>query len=359
MEITESQKNQIIHRVEQVLKDNFTGPKSEVKLNRDRLNFACPYCGDSTNQHKKRANIYWKNLMYHCFNDGCGKHTNLVSFLKDFNRSVSTKEDLTFFLDYIRTNQVHTPTKEYLEVSVFQELKDYSIPLDLIKEKLNLVSPSENFKISQYLKSRFMHLKMDRFLYSEKADQLYIFNLTPDGKNTIGWQIRNFKERKTKYVSYNIEKINHLILDKKIESSEEEIIKMNTLSLFFNIFFVNFSKPVTIFEGPIDSFLMSNSIAITGSDKPTDMFDEITNIRYLLDNDLAGRRIMEYKLKRRKKVFMWNKLFKDFKIQPRLAQMKAIKDLNDLIEYCWKTKNDAVKYLDKYYTENPLDIRSV
>jgi hypothetical protein len=134
---------------------------------------------------------------------------------------------------------------------------------------------------------------------------------------------------------------------------------MNTLSLYFGIFYTDFSKPVTIFEGPIDSFLVSNSIAITGSDKPTDMFDDISTIRYLFDNDNAGRRIMEWKLKKRKKVFMWNKLMRDYKIQPRLANMKQVKDLSELIEYCWKTKNDAIKNLDKYYTDNPLDIRSV
>lgn len=359
MEITESQKNQIITKVELVLRDNFSGPKSEVKLHRDRLNFACPYCGDSTNIHKKRANIYWKNLIYHCYNDGCAKHTNLVNFLKDYDRSINNIEDLTFLLDYIRTNQVVKITKEYLEVNVFQELKDYSIPLSTIKKKLNLVDSSESMKLEKYLKGRFMHNRLEHFLYSPKMEQLYIFNLTADKKSVVGWQIRNFDPGRTKYVSFNIEKINHLILDKKINLSEEQIIKMNTLSLFFGIFYTDFSKTTTVFEGPIDSFLITNSIAITGSDKPTDMFDEISTIRYLFDNDFAGRRSMEDKLKRRKKVFMWNKLVRDFKIQPRLADMKTIKDLNDLVKYCWKTKNEAIKHLDKYYTDNPLDIRQV
>lgn len=359
MELKESQKDQITTRVEQILRTNFSGPKSEIKIHRDRLNFACPYCGDSTNVHKKRANIYWKNLIYHCYNDGCGKHTNLVSFLKDYNRAINNIEDLSFFLDYIRHNQVITPTKEYLEVNVFQELKDYAIPLSTIKAKLNLVTPSENMKIEKYLKARFMHHRMEHFMYSEKAQQLYIFNLTADKKNTVGWQIRNFGKDRTKYVSFNIEKINHLVLDRKIDLLEDQIVKMNTLSLFFGIFYADFTKPVTIFEGPIDSFLISNSIAITGSDKPTDMFDDISTVRYLFDNDLAGRRVMEQKLKRKKRVFMWNKLMRDFKIQPRLANMKSIKDLNELIEYCWKTKNEAIKNLDKYYTDHPLDIRNV
>jgi hypothetical protein len=105
--------------------------------------------------------------------------------------------------------------------------------------------------------------------------------------------------------------------------------------------------------------LCSNSIAISGVDKPTDMFDEIPTIRYFFDNDRAGKKEMEFKLKRRKKVFMWEKILRDFKIQPRLAKLEKIKDFNDLLKYCWIQKNEAVKHLDKYFTENPLDIRSV
>jgi hypothetical protein len=79
----------------------------------------------------------------------------------------------------------------------------------------------------------------------------------------------------------------------------------------------------------------------------------------MFDNDLAGNRVMESKLKKRKSVFMWNKLHKDFKLQPRKVEMKEIKDLNDLIEYCWKTKNEAIKKIDEYYTNNPLDLRNI
>lgn len=359
MEISQNQKDLISSKVNQILQENFKGPKSEIKFHKDRLNFACPYCGDSSNEHKKRANLYWKNLIYHCYNDGCRKHTNIVNFLKDYEHPITNTKDLTFYLDYIRANQIVTANKDYLEINSFQNLKEYSIPLSAIKEKLKLVTPNESMKIEKYLKSRFMHFRLDHFMYSEKENQLFIFNLTPDKKSAFGWQIRNFSKNKTKYVSYNIERANEMILSRKINLSDEEILKMNTLSLYFGITSTDFSKPVTIFEGPIDSFLIPNSIALTGADKPTEMFDDISTIRYLFDNDLAGRRIMEFKLKRKRKVFMWNKLHKDFKIQPRLANMKQIKDLNDLIEYCWKTKNEAIKKIDEYYTDNPLDLRNI
>jgi hypothetical protein len=358
MELNEVKKNQIESKVSYILGQNFTGEKAQLRSFRDRLNFACPYCGDShENHHKKRGNLYFNNLFFHCFN--CSKHVNLVSFFKDHNQSINSTDDLSFYLDYIRNNQVVKVTKDYLEANVFSQLKEYSIPIKEIKEKLRLVDSSESMKLEKYLKARFMHRHLDYFLFDSYRDQLYIFNLTPDKKSTIGWQIRNFKENRTKYVSYNIEKINHLILEKSINCTEEDIAKMNTLSLYFGIFHTDFTRSVNIFEGVIDSLLLSNSIAITGADKPTEMFDDIPTIKYFFDNDIKGRKIMEFKLKKRKKVFMWNLLLKDFKIQPRLADMKSVKDLSDLVEYCWKTKNDAIKNLDRYYTENPLDIRNV
>lgn len=359
MELADKNREELTIKVQSIVRTVFNGPKSEIRPFRDRLNFACPYCGDSTDIHKKRANIYWKNLMYHCFNDGCQKHTNLVSFLKDFDSPISNKEDLSLYLDYIRANKVSFATKEYLEIDVFSSIKEYSIPIETVKQKLRLLHPSQNLKIEKYLKSRFMHHHLDNFLYDPKKNQLYVLNLTPNKQLVTGWQIRNFGEGKTKYVSFNIEKINYLILDRKIEKNEDDIAKMNTMSLYFGIMSTDFTKTVTIFEGPIDSFLVKNSIAITGVDKPTEMFDDISTIRYFFDNDVPGRKTMESKLKKKKKVFMWNQIHKDYKIQPRLADMKSVKDLNDLFTYCWKTKNDAIKNVDKYFTDNPLDIRAI
>ena len=249
MEIAETQKEQVIRKIQSILYGQHSGPKREMKVNRDRLNFACPYCGDSSDPYKKRGNLYWKSLQYHCYNGGCSKrHTNLIEFLKDFDQPISDKTDLMFFLDYIRVNQVVIPTKDYLELGIFENLIEHAIPLSTIKEKLNLVEPYENLRIERYLKGRFLFNKMHNFMYDPKAEQLYIFNLTPDLKRTVGWQIRNFKPGKEKYVSYNLEKINDIILNKRIELHSDELIKMNTLSIYFGLMLVNFEKPVTVFE---------------------------------------------------------------------------------------------------------------
>lgn len=343
--------------LDSILRERFSGEKSSPKLYRDRINFACPYCGDSHGgSHKKRGNIYWKNLKFHCYNGGCPKpHTTVVEFLKDNGKSFNSKDELVNVLDYIRENQVVIPTKDYLEIGIFDELKRGAIPIDEVKQKLGLIDPTQDARIHAYLKARFMHYRMEFFAYDKSKDQLYIFNLTPDRKSVLGWQYRNFGRRtnEAKYVSYNMEKMHLLVREKMLEGSNETVTRLNTLSLYFNIMLTDFTKPVTVFEGPLDSFLCKNAIAISGIDKPIDMFNELPNVRFLFDNDIIGRKKMEELLKRKKSVFMWNKLVRDFKIR------ENVKDLQDLFTYSWKYKNTAVKNYEQYFTNNPLDIRSV
>ena len=61
--ISSGMKARIIDKVVRVLHHNHNHPEKRRYLeSRDRLNFACPYCGDShDNPRKKRGNIYWND----------------------------------------------------------------------------------------------------------------------------------------------------------------------------------------------------------------------------------------------------------------------------------------------------------
>jgi hypothetical protein len=143
---------------------------------------------------------------------------------------------------------------------------------------------------------------------------------------------------------------NELDRDFNINSGSE---KMNTLSLYYNIMKVDLSKTFTIFEGPTDALLFPhNSIALSGINKNSDMFDDMTTARYFFDNDVIGRKTMEQKLKRKKSVFMWKKFLKENKIED-------CKDFNDLIRFCYFHKNNAYKNLDKYFTTSPYDLINI
>ena len=79
MSIEELDRSYIKSKIQEIL--NHAHPEQQKKYIKDypeRLNFACPVCGDSQKQlTKKRGNLYFKNMMYICFNEGCN-----MSFLK-------------------------------------------------------------------------------------------------------------------------------------------------------------------------------------------------------------------------------------------------------------------------------------
>jgi len=347
--ITNEVKQNIISKISQLLGSQFNGPKSQIKQGYDRLNFACPYCGDSADNHyKKRGNLYWKTLMYHCYN--CSKHTNVVALLKDFEVGLTNKVEVKSVLQFISQNQVVHQSTEYLQIGVFKTLENLSIDRNEFIQKMKLKEIEPNTVGHKFIRSRFLLNKLKHFAWSDSKNQLFIFNLTKSDR-IIGYQVRNFDPSKAKYVSFTIEKMyDELGMKFDVESPA----KINTMSLYYNIMIVDLSNTFTVFEGPTDALLYpQNSIALSGINKNSDMFDEFTNVRYFFDNDKIGKQTMIDKLKNRKNVFMWKKFKKDHGITDRL------KDFNDLIRYCYFNKSSAFKTLDKYFTSNPYDIRNI
>ena len=124
-----------------------------------------------------------------------------------------------------------------------------------------------------------------------------------------------------------------------------------TISTLFGILNINFTRPVTIFEGPIDAKFINNSLALCTVGRNVEQFTDIPTIRYMFDNDYEGKAKMIQKLKKGQTVFMWDKYLKDFGI-PK----KKVKDLNDLVKYEFKNRTGCLNELDKYFTNNHLDL---
>jgi len=343
----------IIDKLQDILNERFdSSEKRYIKKRQMRLQFACPYCGDShTDLHKKRGNIYFKNLTFNCYNAGCNKHTNILGLFKDFGKSVNNLDTLSVFLDYIKENKV-SRIANVNETHSFSLFRDWSIELSEIKKALNLFEIKDCSKMSSYIKGRMLLHKSEYFLSNETEDKLFIFNFLPGTTKVIGLQLRNFKSS-IKYESFNLEKLNEVVYKRVVDVDLEDLAELNAYSLYFNILNSDFSKTLTVLEGPLDSFFIPNSIALTGLNKSLDILDDIDSVRYLFDNDKEGIKKMEELLRTRKYVFMWKKLIKDYKIEDK------IKDINDLVLWSYKNKSDAFFKINLYFTNNPLDIRDV
>jgi len=341
----EEYKQHILALVSNVVQDRFRNisPKQKIKPFKDRITFACPYCGDSTQNHyKKRGNIIlsgkYKNY-FKCFNCGMFKRVDL--FFKDYNTDLNLD-----VINYISNNleDFSNSIGETINSSVLFDIDNIekcAIDRQELKNRFNLIEVKES-SVLPWLQNR-LQFKQENFLYNPLKNYLVILNLTPN-KKIIGLQKRTLKPKKGEpiYMTYNISK-----LYKLFGKTEKIPDYLNTISQLFNILRIKFNLPITLFEGPLDAFLFKNSIGNAGVHKA---FPFELPIRYWFDDDESGRKKAIQKIENKESVFLWEKFKKDYNIP-----YKKKWDLNDILIY---GKKNNIKFInfDIYFSNNPLDI---
>lgn len=349
IQLTEELKDKIRYALKQVVSQ--VHPEPNKKLLKDmhgRITCACPYCGDShSDDTKKRGNIFWDTLQYHCYN--CSYHTNLYSFLKDHEVKLATSDDSFMVIDYIKQNKIQVNSESVLKHDALKKVQELSIDIDTFKSKFKAKVIEPGDWIWFQLKDRLLHNRVDDFLYSEKEHRLWILNFGADNK-IIGAQTRRMKGYGQRYLTYDLPKL-YEEMGQPLELSNEELTSLTKVSTLFGIMQLNFQRSITIFEGPLDAKFMANSLALATAGRSTDDFDEIPTVRYMFDNDATGKKKMAEKLKKGRPVFMWSKFLKENGLDTY-----NIKDLNDLILKCFELKIDAHKKIDQYFTSSQLDL---
>jgi hypothetical protein len=167
--------------------------------------------------------------------------------------------------------------------------------------------PLDRTKIYVYLQKR-LQPDLTKFSWNEEKQQLYIFHLIPETTKVLGYQIRNFKYQ-PKYMTFKLSKIYE---DFAMEVPDE-VYEIDDISTTFGILSLDFSKPVTVFEGPLDAFLYRNSAATCSSN--IDFPIELSTLRYMYDCDKAGKTAAMEKIQKGTPVFLWRKLLADTGIQ--------------------------------------------
>lgn len=340
-----------IHDVlSKILNETFLEPsKKNIIVHDDRLQFSCVFCHDSKdNPFKKRGNIYLDTMMYHCYNGGCDTHISLLNFLKTFNRLNDFTDEELSYIKNVNNNQSDKHEKyinlkyDILNLSISNYAIEYGIDKNIIKKEHNLVDIN-NSNIKYYLLNR-LQKNWDHMLYDEIKNEIYIFN-EYDNK-VIGYQKRTFNKT-AKYLTYNYSRI-YKMYNLNFNINDDILMKLNILSLLFGIFYIDFNKYITIFEGPFDSFLYPNSVATCSANNKFPF--ELQNIRYIFDNDETGiKRTIEV-LKENKYAFIWEKYLKENNIT------ENIKDLTDLLLYFKKHPNQKFLHFANYFSNSIYDI---
>jgi hypothetical protein len=313
--------------------------KRKILPKHGRLNFACPYCGDShQTDHKKRGNIYTETGFFKCYN--CGKGRSLEGFLKDFKKFLTT-EELLLAREINESGKIERKPIDPMMLYDVDSLNKWSIERSTIEETFNLI-PLDKTKIFIYLKKR-LQPDLTKFSWNGDRQQLYIFNMIPNTTRVLGYQIRNFRST-PKYLTFKLSRIyEELNLD-----YGPEVEELDDISTTFGILGMDISKPVTVFEGPLDSFLYRNSIATCSSNIDSPI--ETTTLRYLYDFDKAGREAALKKLNAGGTVFLWKKFFNEAGLDEPLKKM----DLTDLVVMA-KRKGLKIPRISDYFSNDKYD----
>ena len=350
---------QIVEPIKLILQKRFPGDLERQhivsRLNGRRLNFCCPYCGDShESARKKRGNFYSEWLYFKCYNGGCEEYVDLLKMIEDFkvdsmlsdNEKTDVKLRIKASRETARKQQILRNELSY-EALTNTDFTKILVPRQALMKKLGLMEIHQKSPMGVYLTKR-CQLADERFAWDPKKKRLFIFNLDPKSEWVFALQTRQFNGyTKAKYLTYNLSGIWSKMMFNEDEEFLEKAREIDHISTIFNVLRINFNYNITLFEGPLDSFLYPNSVGLCSinNDFPFD----VENYRYLQDNDNAGRSKAMEIINGGNQVFLWRSFIQDFELHG-----KKLKDYNDLIIY---QRANGVDFgnLDKYFSTHKYD----
>jgi hypothetical protein len=362
--------------VQEVLNREFTSTeRRRITEDSSSVVMCCPICGDSKDERKKRGHLYLDTLKYVCYNEGC--NSNLDQLCKKYKVQIDPAKKMEI-IQHLNEQVTYDSYEDNLLDARFNELLDIN---DLVASFGNNDHGITDFKpvvvggiVDSYLLRRGItedlrgNIWQAKSWISEERYENVICLLNKGGNKILSMQMRNLREGKNRmFKIYDYGSLYSWINgEDSLENMDmEKIALYNKLGHYFNIMNVDFTKTVTIFEGYLESLFYPNAIGVIGTN--TDMrFLESNNLplQYLYDNDFAGYKKTEEKIKSGFNVFLWKKLFEDitfkkresdpYKLMHRISSVKDLNALAVLVKNPFKTLQ-----LNEYFSKDVFDIKYV
>ena len=226
------------------------------------FNFSCPFCGDSeTDKRKARGYVYSRNgkTLYHCHN--CGITNSFDNFLKNFDFTAYSE----FNLERLKDNK--TPQQVALESFVAKMRTPVFIqnsPLAGLK-KISQLKPDHPAKIVVD-KRKIPNPYHAKLFYCPRF--FTWANSVVPGK--FDDKVLMYDEPRLLIPFINEKQELHAFqgrsFDPKAASKYITIVNDETVPKLYGLDTVDFNKKYYVFEGPIDSMFIPNSIATAGGD---------------------------------------------------------------------------------------------
>ena len=291
---------------------NLLSPRlDKFKQKKDYLwNFRCPICGDSKkNRNKVRGFVFQVkgDLLYKCHN--CGYSVPLPKLIEQLDPVLYKQYRLEKFKD---SNKPRVDTRKVERVISTTPVFKKNILSDLTPvDKLNNSHPAKEYILNRQLPTQALYYteKFKEWTNSVKPDTFH--EITQDEGRIIipfidkegvvfGFQGRSLHSTGLRYIT---------IL---IEEGRPKIFGMDK---------VNSELPIYVTEGPFDSLLLQNAVAMGGADISDSGNYLDGDLVYVYDNEPRNEQItsrIERHIKAGDRVVIWPHGIKE-------------KDVNDMI----------------------------
>ena len=282
-------------------------------------NFRCPICGDSK-KHKNKARGYFyqvkTNTNFKCHN--CGASLSLNNFLKQIDSTLHKQYTLEKF------KEGHAGGRNF----VVEEPK-FEFKQPIFRKGLDLPKASDVTVAKEYLEKR--KLDPSKFYFTNKFKQWtntqkktfdtigrdesrVIIPMYDENRDLIGFQGRSLGPNSVKYITV------------MINDDAPKIYGLDTIET---------EKPIYILEGPFDSTLVENSVAMCGSDIDIGSFGWSDYI-WVFDNEPRNREIVNRISKtidRGDKIVIWPSIVTEKDVNDMTMSGHNVKNLLELNTY--------------------------
>lgn len=287
------------------------------KKSESLYNFSCPLCGDSeTRKTKARAYIFNKGgtLLFHCHN--CGISLPINKFLENV--------DYNLYQEYVMEYLSESKTERQKDLEEFTNKMKSKIRSDILKGLSKVSQLSPNHPIKKLVSARKIPNEYHHKLYACPNFMAFTNTIIP-GK--FSDNALKYDEMRLLIPFINSSGIIHGYQGRALKTNDRgakyiTIVVDESIPKLYGFDTVSFNKPVYVFEGPIDSMFVPNSIATAGGEAVSALkgFDK-ENLVIIYDNEPRSKETVKKVNKaivQGFKVCIWPEFVKE-------------KDVNDMI----------------------------
>ena len=247
------------------------------------INFSCPICGDSqTHKNKARGYIYDKKgtSLYHCHN--CSVTMGVPNLIRTLDQHLYGE----YKLEKLSGNK--TPEQVDLEEFVGKMKKPVFMQTGVLKglKKISQLDPDHPAK--QFVDRRKIPTRYHAKLFLCPNFKSYTNQWVPNKFENI-----NSDETRLLIPFIDKEKRVHAYQGRSIRNQEPRYITIvldETVPKVYGLDDVDTSRRTYVFEGPIDSMFVGNSIATAGGDLVSSLSEiDRTNLVIVYDNEPRSR----------------------------------------------------------------------